>query len=162
MSYHKGFDIYIDGSSLGNPGDAGIGIIIALDGHPLKNISQYIGTQTNNIAEYTALIAALKEALDLETGSVRVFSDSELLCRQINGAYKVKNAALKDLFTEAQGLIARFEDFSIRHIPREENRGADKLAQAAARHHKSKVDGIAARSHCAREESPSSKGQRNG
>ncbi len=156
-------DIYIDGSSMGNPGDAGVGIIFQEGEHTLKNISRYIGTQTNNIAEYSALVFALQEALAMKTKNVRVYSDSELLCKQLNGEYKVKNENLKTLFSQAIKLSTGFDSFCLRHIPREKNRGADKLARLAIKEKRSKIDGIAAhRTISAREESPSSKGQRSG
>jgi ribonuclease HI len=93
-------DIYIDGSSMGNPGDAGVGVIFAKAEVPVKNISRYIGRQTNNVAEYTALITALQEALEMNVREATIFSDSQLLCRQINGEYKVKNKNIKHLFEQ--------------------------------------------------------------
>ncbi len=140
MSTHKKIDIFIDGSSLGNPGAAGIGIIIAHGQHPLKNISEAIGLKTNNFAEYTALIIALKEALSLKAAQINIYSDSELLCRQMSGAYKVKNETIKGLFQEAKELISRFEEATIRHIPREQNKGADKLARLAAKKNKTPIE----------------------
>jgi ribonuclease HI len=133
MSTHKRLEIYIDGSSLGNPGDAGVGVVIAVGQHPLKNISQPIGLKTNNVAEYTALIISLKEALSLGAAEIDIFSDSELLCRQMNGVYKVKNETIKSLFLEALGLIKSFKSVHIQQIPRERNKGADKLARLAAK-----------------------------
>ncbi len=158
-------DIYIDGASIGNPGDAGIGIIFSQGSETLKNISRYIGKQTNNVAEYTALVFALQEALDMKLKSVRVFSDSELVCRQMTGAYKVKSDNIKDLFMQATNLAKGFQSFQIEQIPRERNRGADKLAGLAIKekNKKSKIGRIAAPSAlCAGEESPGSKGQRSG
>lgn len=138
-------DIYIDGSSMGNPGDAGIGIVFCEGEYPLKNISKYIGKQTNNIAEYTALLVALEEALEMKLKSINVFSDSELLCKQIKGEYKVKNEHLKTLFENAKKLMRKFENMHIRHIPREKNCGADKLARLAVKNERSKIDGATAR-----------------
>ena len=154
-------DIHIDGSSAGNPGDAGIGIVFSCGAETLKNISRYIGRQTNNFAEYTALVHALQEALIMKTKSINIYSDSELLCRQLTGEYKVKSENIKNLFEQALTLLKGFENFSIRQIPREQNRGADKLARLAI---KKIIQNrrIAARSVRAREESPSSKGQRSG
>ena len=131
MSIHKTMDIYIDGSSKGNPGDAGIGIVFAYGEEPVKNISKYIGKQTNNFAEYTALVFALQEALVMKTPAVSVYSDSELLCRQLKGEYKVKSENIKNLCAQAITLINGFEKFNIRQIPREQNKGADKLARLA-------------------------------
>jgi ribonuclease HI len=126
-------DVYIDGASSGNPGDAGVGIIFTQGEETLKNISRYIGQQTNNVAEYTALVLALQEALAMKTGTVRVFSDSELLCRQIKGEYKVRSDNIRALFSQAVRLIQEFDRFSVHHIPREQNRGADKLAKLAVK-----------------------------
>lgn len=123
--------IYIDGSSIGNPGEAAIGVIFQDGEHTLKNISRTIGTQTNNVAEYTAFVTALREALTMKIGTITVYSDSELLCKQMNGAYRVKNEALRHLFQEAQDLMRNFESVRIQQIPREKNRGADKLARLA-------------------------------
>jgi len=131
MSLYKELVIHIDGACSGNPGDASIGIIFSHGEEPVKNISKYIGRKTNNIAEYTALVVALQEAIAMKLKSVRVYSDSELLCRQMNGAYKVKNENLKELYEQAQALRSGFENFSIHHIPREKNKGADKLARLA-------------------------------
>jgi len=131
MSAPREVAFYIDGSSLGNPGDAGIGVVIAQGDHTLKNISAYIGVETNNIAEYTALLYALEEALVMKTRRVRVFTDSELLHRQITGHYKVKSETIKVLFDRAMRLAAAFEAFAIERIPRERNKGADKLARLA-------------------------------
>ncbi len=156
-------DIYIDGSSMGNPGDAGIGAIFQDGAHTIKNLSRYIGTQTNNIAEYTALVCALEEARLADEKDICVYSDSELLCKQLKGEYKVKNEGLKPLFQKAVDLIGGFQHFRIQQIPREKNRGADKLARLAIMEKRSKIDGIAARpASGGREESPSSEGQRSG
>ena len=133
MSAPREVTFYIDGSSIGNPGDAGIGVVIAQGDHTLKNISAYIGAQTNNVAEYTALIYALEEALVMKARRIRVFTDSELLQRQMTGRYKVKNEAIKVLFGRATRLAAAFEAVAIERIPREKNKGADKLARLAVK-----------------------------
>lgn len=124
-------EVYIDGASKGNPGPSGIGVVICKNGRTLRNISSYIGNATNNIAEYTALIHALQEGLILNAQSVKVNSDSELLCRQLNREYKVKSPHIVSLYEQALRLSSAFKEFSIRHIPRENNRGADKLANLA-------------------------------
>lgn len=150
-------DIYIDGSSMGNPGDAGIGVIFCDGDTTVKNISRFIGCQTNNVAEYSALIAGLQEALILRLKHIRVFSDSQLLCRQLNGSYKVKNDNLKILFDQAKTLLKGFESVRIQEIPREKNTGADKLARMAVKEQRSKIGRIAApRALKPGEESPSS------
>lgn len=126
-------DIYIDGAAKGNPGPAGIGVIICQDEHVLKNISRFIGRATNNVAEYSALIYGLQEALILKANKLRVWTDSELLCKQIKGEYKVRDVNLKQLFEQVKRLAGGFISFEIHHISRDNNRGADKLASQAAR-----------------------------
>lgn len=126
-------DIYIDGAAKGNPGPAGIGVILCHDGNVIKNISRHIGNTTNNVAEYTALIYALQEALMLKVSKIKVWTDSELLYKQLQGQYKVKHQNLKPLFEQLQHLLKGFASFEIQHIPREQNRGADKLASQAAK-----------------------------
>jgi len=124
-------EIYIDGASKGNPGPSGIGVIICQGSRTLKNISSYIGQATNNIAEYTALIYALKEAAILKAEALKINTDSQLLARQLNKTYKVRHKNIIGLYNQAVNLLAEFKVFSINHIPREENTGADKLATAA-------------------------------
>lgn len=126
-------EIYIDGASKGNPGPSGIGVIICKGKKVLKNISTYIGNATNNVAEYTALIYALQEALILKADAVKINSDSQLLCRQLNGFYKIKNANIIGLYNQARHLLSAFKKVLVNNIPREENRGADKLATQAAK-----------------------------
>lgn len=128
-------EIYIDGASKGNPGPSGIGVVICNGKETIKNISIYIGNATNNAAEYTALIYALQEALKLKAQNLKVKSDSQLLCRQINGLYKVKNPNITGLYNQASHLVPAFKSFSIVNIPREENKGADKLATLAVKKH---------------------------
>ncbi len=99
--------------------------------HPIASWSQFLGNATNNVAEYRGLLAALQYALDHRHRRLRVHTDSELLARQINGRYQVKNPGLRALYDEAQRLIAQLETFSITHVPREQNAEADRLANAA-------------------------------
>jgi len=123
---------YIDGGSRGNPGIAGYGVhVVDGQGQTAASLSEPLGIKTNNVAEYSALIAALKFALSKHCLKLKVFADSELLVRQINGVYRVKNPDLKILFDEARSLIAGLKSFSVHHIPREENREADRLANLA-------------------------------
>jgi ribonuclease HI len=123
---------YSDGGARGNPGPAGYGVVIKdQSGQKIAALSEYLGHQTNNFAEYQGLIAALEYALDHGHKALRVISDSELLVRQIKGVYKVKNAMLRDLHGRAKELIARLDWFSIEHALREHNREADRLANAA-------------------------------
>ncbi len=121
---------FTDGASRGNPGDSGVGIILKNEeGRVLTSVSGYIGKATNNIAEYSALIACLKLAQKNGFNNLVVHSDSELLVRQMLGTYKVKEPRLKKFVEEAHTLIrqARLECTFV-HIPRESNREADQLA----------------------------------
>ena len=120
--------IYSDGASSGNPGKSGIGAVVTVGGRAYE-LSRFIGVTTNNVAEYTALIAALEKALDLGASEAEVFLDSELLVRQINGIYKVKHENLKPLFGKCVRLLGRFSRSTVRHIPREQNRRADALSK---------------------------------
>lgn len=126
------FFIYIDGAARGNPGEAGIGIIIK-DGQSkqIRQLYKYIGQTTNNIAEYIALVYALQEALILGLKDVVVYSDSELLAKQLNGEYRVKNANLKTYYEQFLHLKTGLDRLEIKQIGREENREADKLANQA-------------------------------
>ncbi|TBR16721.1 ribonuclease HI family protein [bacterium] len=124
----KTLEVYIDGASKGNPGPGGIGVVICRDGQTLKNISEYIGEVTNNVAEYTALIYALQECLIMKAEAVTINSDSELLCRQMNGLYKIKSPNISGLYSQSLRLISGFKKVIIKHIPRTQNCGADKLA----------------------------------
>ena len=125
--------LYTDGACSGNPGPAGIGVVVQQEGAVIKEISRFIGAATNNIAEYTAVICALQEALVLKADEVSLFSDSELVCRQVLGQYKVSHAQMRVLYDQVQHLRAGFRRFQIQHIPREENRQADQLARQAIR-----------------------------
>ncbi len=129
----KNIEIYIDGASKGNPGPSGIGVVICRDGQTIKNVSNYIGEATNNIAEYTALIFGLREGIALNAQSISVNTDSQLLYRQIKKIYKIKNLNILKLYNQAVGLMSAFKDVSIKHIPREINKGADKLASKAVK-----------------------------
>jgi ribonuclease HI len=123
---------YSDGGARGNPGPAGYGVVIQdQSGRKLAALSQYLGHQTNNVAEYQGLIAALEYALEAGPKAIKVVSDSELLVRQIQGIYKVKNLILQELHGRAKELIARLDWFSIQHVLRESNREADELANRA-------------------------------
>lgn len=124
--------IYIDGGARGNPGAAGIGIVIKDgDNKLVKELHKYIGETTNNIAEYTALIYALQEALMLGLKDIAVYSDSELLVKQLKGEYKVKNQNLKIYYDQFLHLRPGFKSFSVKHIAREKNKEADKLVNQA-------------------------------
>ena len=124
--------IKTDGRSQGNPGPAAIGAIIKDEqGKLIASISQAIGRATNNQAEYRAIIAALKEAIELGAEQVDIRSDSELIVEQINRRYRVKNAALKPLYQQVKQLQSQLKGFTITHIPRQQNREADSLAGKA-------------------------------
>jgi ribonuclease HI len=123
---------YSDGGARGNPGPSGYGVVIQdQSGKKIAALSEYLGHQTNNFAEYQGLIAALEYAVKHGHKALKVISDSELLVRQIKGIYKVKNAALKDLHARAKELIAQLDWFSIGHVLRGHNQEADELANAA-------------------------------
>src|SRR5437868_13027676 len=121
-----------DGGARGNPGPAGYGVVIKDEsGRKVAALSEYLGHQTNNFAEYQGLIAALEYAIEHEYKALKLISDSELLVRQIKGIYKVKNSVLRDLHARAKELIAKLEWFSIKHVLRGENSEADHLANEA-------------------------------
>lgn len=124
--------INIDGAARGNPGPAGYGIIARdKSGAVLREAYGYIGEQTNNFAEYTALLAALELALREKWKEVRIKSDSQLLVKQIRGEYKVKNSTLFSFHRRATALLGRFDSFSVVHVERGNNKEADKLANKA-------------------------------
>ncbi|HXP60104.1 MAG TPA: ribonuclease HI family protein [Dongiaceae bacterium] len=121
-----------DGGARGNPGPAGYGVVIQDEsGRKVAALSEYLGHQTNNFAEYQGLIAALEYAIKHGLKALKLVSDSELLVRQIQGVYKVKNPTLKDLHARAKELIAKLDWFSIGHALREHNQEADLLANQA-------------------------------
>ena len=123
---------HIDGGARGNPGPAGYGAVIEDEmGRPVVELSNYLGKQTNNFAEYSGLLAALTYATKHGFKALKVFSDSELMVKQITGQYKVSNPALKELHARAIGMIEELEAFEINHVPRERNREADWLANRA-------------------------------
>jgi probable phosphoglycerate mutase len=126
------YTAHIDGASRGNPGPASYAaIILAPDGSQVFQIGKYLGRDTNNVAEYYALISALDYAAAKGIARLRVNSDSELLVRQMQGRYKVKSADLRPLFERASKIARSLEYFSIQHVPREMNRDADRLANEA-------------------------------
>jgi ribonuclease HI len=123
--------IYIDGASLGNPGKIGIGYIIYRDDRVLKKNNFYLGVQTNNFAEYMALIFSLIDVLAIGERECMVFSDSKLLCEQIKENFRVKNKNIYPLFVLAKNIISKFKNFEIVYLDREKNKEADKLARKA-------------------------------
>jgi ribonuclease HI len=124
--------IHIDGASRGNPGPSSVGVIIRdSKGQTLREHHRYLGEGTNNMAEYSALKDALNLAKELGATSVKVHSDSQLLVRQFNGQYRVKNARLFSYLVEIQSLRSQFASLELVHVPREQNKDADRLANAA-------------------------------
>ena len=124
--------IWVDGAARNNPGPAAVGVVIKdEDGQSISQISQCIGNTTNNQAEYRAVIAALTEAIRLGAEQVNLYSDSQLVVRQINGSYRVKKAELKPLHQQVIELQSQLARLDIRYIPRQQNREADSLANMA-------------------------------
>ena len=123
--------IYTDGASRNNPGEAGAGVYIVQEGNPIEKIACYLGKTTNNIAEYSAAVIGLEYAVKLGASRVKLFADSELLVKQLNGQYKVKNEGLKPLYVKAKELIAKIGRVEVQYIPREMNKEADALANKA-------------------------------
>ena len=151
---NRTFEIFTDGACSGNPGPAGIGVVIKDGKKTVKKLSRAIGPATNNVAEYAALIYALQEALILRADRVKVTTDSELMFQQIRGSYKVKEPSIRFLFDLCQHLIQGFTSFEIRHVLREHNKDADKLATQAIKEQARMVAPL----FNSGEESPSSKG----
>ncbi len=120
--------INIDGASRGNPGPSGIGVVISREGEKIAEYNEFIGNSTNNLAEYMALKKALKMASTLEDSEITILSDSELVVKQRNHYYKVRSKRLKVIFREISNLEKNFKWVRYRHIPRENNRAADLLA----------------------------------
>jgi ribonuclease HI len=141
VSADETLHIHVDGASRGNPGEAGFGVHVAApDGRTVAELYGHLGRATNNVAEYQGLLHALRWALARRTGNVVIFSDSELLVRQMAGRYRVKNPGLRPLHREASELMAQLPSVRIQHVPREENREADALANRALDERASKLD----------------------
>ncbi|MBN1586529.1 MAG: ribonuclease HI family protein [Candidatus Omnitrophica bacterium] len=128
----KAHRIYVDGACRGNPGAAAIGGVIQdSEGKVLHRFKKYLGHSTNNVAEYSALIWALKKAHSLKLQRVLVYTDSQLVAKQVQGEYRVKDEKLKDLVMDVWGLAKSFESFAVVHVPRAQNKEADRLANEA-------------------------------
>ncbi len=125
------YQLYCDGASRSNPGDASIGISILLDGKEVHTISKKIGIATNNEAEYQALIDGLNYCVDNSIKEIEVFLDSNLVVEQVNKNFKVKAGNLKVLNSKVDDLIQEFNFIEINHVYREENKRADQLANMA-------------------------------
>lgn len=124
--------IHSDGGARGNPGPAGIGVVLNNEeGEVIAEISRYLGETTNNQAEYKALLAGLEKAKDLEAKEVACYLDSELVVKQLNHEYKVKSADLAPLFLKVHNLSLSFKKISYTHVRREQNKIADRLANEA-------------------------------
>ena len=128
----KQVTVYTDGGSRGNPGPAAAGFVLTdADSNKLRAKAFYLGTATNNAAEYTGIVKALEAAIEIGAKEVKVFSDSELLVRQLNGQYKVKSENIKPFFEKAVILLDKFEKWSVSHVGREKNKEADALVNKA-------------------------------
>ena len=132
------FIVHTDGGSRSNPGPAAIGVVIANEkGQKLKEFGEYLGTATNNEAEYTAAVVALKKIKSLwgkenaKKSEVDLFADSELLVKQMKGEYKIENAKIQPLFLELWNLIIDFKRVSFKAVPREKNKEADRMVNEA-------------------------------
>jgi len=126
------FQIYIDGAARGNPGPAGIGVVITDgEGKIIDTVSKYIGQSTNNVAEYTALIFGIEKVHNRKLKDIVINTDSQLLAKQLGGEYKVKSSVLKDLYDKANKLLMSFDEVRVNQIDREQNKQADKLANKA-------------------------------
>jgi ribonuclease HI len=124
--------VHVDGGARGNPGPAAAACVITSPtGEPLAEHAQLLGRATNNVAEYRALLLGLSKARELGASEVEVIGDSELIAKQVQGAYKVKHASMRPLYLEAMEALRGFERWSIRTVPRAQNAGADALVNAA-------------------------------
>lgn len=123
--------IFTDGGARGNPGPAAAaGVIVAADGTVLDEVTEFLGTTTNNVAEYKALILTLRRALDRGCTAIAIKMDSELVVKQLNGLYRVKDEKMIPLHAEVRGLLTKFEERSVEHVSRGANKHADKLVNA--------------------------------
>lgn len=127
--------IFTDGGARGNPGPAGIGVVIKSGGKTVKEYGKYIGETTNNQAEYQALISALQSAKEMGATEIQLFMDSELIVKQLKGEYRVRDAGLAPLYLKVHNLRAGFSKFFVSHVPREKNKEADKLVNEAIDRH---------------------------
>jgi ribonuclease HI len=124
--------LHVDGGARGNPGPAAIGVVISTsDGQVVDELGETIGVATNNVAEYRGLLRGLERARELGATEVEIVNDSELVARQLTGAYKVKHPAMKPLHAEAMAALTAFDGWSVRSVPRAENARADELVNAA-------------------------------
>ena len=127
----KSVSIYIDGAARGNPGPAGAGVVLKAGNKTIRSVYKYLGDTTNNIAEYSALISGLQEAVALGYKNIEIYTDSELVAQQLQGDFRVKNSNIKVLFEKATALMNSFDSIKIIKIDRDNNKEADKLANKA-------------------------------
>jgi ribonuclease HI len=124
--------VYVDGAARGNPGPAGIGVVVLTrEGRKVAFFGEAIGETTNNYAEYTALVHALRLLSAFEVDRLFVYSDSELVVSQLKGEYRVREKSLKPLYAQVLSMLRRYREWKVEHVPREENREADRLANQA-------------------------------
>jgi ribonuclease HI len=124
--------VHVDGGARGNPGPAAIGVVTSTpDGEVVDELAEPIGEATNNVAEYRALLRGLERARELGATEVELVNDSELVARQVQGAYKVKHPGLRPLYDQAMEALRGFERWSVRSVPRDQNAHADQLVNAA-------------------------------
>ena len=124
--------VHVDGGARGNPGPAAIGVVVSgPGGEVIEEVSEPIGVATNNVAEYRALLRGLERAHALGAREVEIVNDSELVARQVTGAYKVKHPAMKPLYAEAMAALREFDSWRVRSVPRADNARADELVNEA-------------------------------
>lgn len=130
--YFEELRVFVDGAARGNPGPAAIGVVVLTrEGKKVASFGEVIGAATNNFAEYTALVHALRLLSAYEVERLRIFTDSELVASQVKGEYRVREATLKSLHAQVLSMLRRYRAWEINHIPREENAEADLLANRA-------------------------------
>jgi ribonuclease HI len=124
--------LHLDGGARGNPGPAAIGVVITdQDGEVVDQLAERIGVATNNVAEYEALLRGVARAAELGATELELINDSELVAKQLTGAYKVKHPAMKPLYERARAALAGFDGWQIRSVPRAQNADADRLVNEA-------------------------------
>jgi ribonuclease HI len=132
--------VYTDGGARGNPGPAAAGgVILAQDGTLVEELSEFLGVATNNVAEYQALAMTLRRAKELGFEQVTVHMDSELIVRQLNGIYRVKDPKMLELYAQVRKLLREFSDWKVVHVPRAENKHADELVNAVLDAHSAQL-----------------------